>query len=507
MRRGFFFKHGVIVFTLAFVLAQVEGDAQPVQPAEKPSEPQAIEPVYLDMAHPVHTPENVAPLSSLPVLTLEDVWQRIGNAHPKLFSADLERRIAGARLLEKQGAFDPQISLETEYLRYNDFSKPGSTSTTFDNELGLQWLTRSGLRFSTGARYNTGDVKPPLYPTGSTGEYFMGARLPLLRGFRINDKVVQELQAQLGVPQVDARFTQARLGLLVDAANAYWDWVAATRKFKVATGVLNLGTFRLSAVTERANAGDLPQIDAVEAEQEVMRRQGQLAKAERDLERALYKLSYYLWESNGTPSQPPTAEQAPRNIPEPVAYSTDDWMDGRRAALEKRPELRALNLERAIREIDLDYAENLKLPILDLFAQPGMDTGNDAIGPTLKAGVSLVVPLRQRTARGLIAASEFQLQKLDMEQRLLLQEILLSVDDAVSAVNAAYRQYTAAKKEMFLAQALEQGERDRFELGDSTLFLVNQRERATAEAAAKVIELEALYHQAIANFKAVTGQL
>lgn len=128
-------------------------------------------------------------------LTLEKVLDQVRKNHPKLFSADLERRIAGAKLLEKQGAFDPGISLESDYLRYNDFSKRGKVSKTFDNDLSFNWLTRSGLKVTTGGRYNTGDVKPPLYPTGDSGEYYIGAKLPLLRGFRINDKVAAEMQA------------------------------------------------------------------------------------------------------------------------------------------------------------------------------------------------------------------------------------------------------------------------------------------------------------------------
>jgi len=441
------------------------------------------------------------------VLTLEKLLNQVRQNHPKLYSADLERRIAGAKLLEKQGAFDPGISLESDYLRYNDFSKRGNVSKTFDNDLSFNWLTRSGLKLSTGARYNTGEVKPPLYPTGGAGEYFLGMKMPLLRGFRINDKVAAEMQAEIGIPLADAAYTETRLSILLQAAYAYWNWVVAERKVTVSENILALAEVRYKAIQARVEHGDLPQIDAVEANQEVQRRQGFVAKTNREYEKQVFKLSRYLWEPNGNPSAIPQSKAIPVDFPEPVAFSDDDWMEGRKTALEKRPELKALNLQKELTEVDLKFAKNQRLPVMDLFATPGYDTGAKSIGQTLKAGVVLVVPLRQRTANGLIRAAEFKIQKLDMEQRLLLQQVLLEVDDAVSAINAAFQQYEAAQQEYRLAQELERGERERFDYGDSTLFLVNQRERATAESAMKLLDLEAEYHQALVNFQAVTGEL
>ncbi len=446
------------------------------------------------------------PPQATDTLTQDRFLSQVRANHPKLFSADIQRRIAGARLLERQGAFDPGISLDTDYLRYNDFTQRGKVSKTFDNDLSLNWQTRSGLKFSTGARYNTGDVKPPLYPTGNTGEYFMGVRMPLLRGFRINDRVAAEMRAQLGIPLADADFTEARLDLLIKASDAYWDWVAARRKMGVSEAILKLADFRRDAITDRVNAGDLPKIDATEAAQEVVRRQGSLVKAQREYQKAVFKLSLFLWEADGKPSPLPQETQVPEKAENPIRLTDDEWMEGRQVALDSRPELQAFNIEKQITEVDLRYAKNLRLPILDLIAQPGIDTGDNSIGPTLKAGIALMVPLRQRTAQGLQMAAEYRLQKLDLDQRFQLQEILLQVDDAVSAVNAAYDQFQAAKQEYSLAKDLEIGEKQRFEAGDSTLFLINQRERASAEAAFKMIDTEAEYNQSLAIFNIVTGK-
>ncbi|MEB3206512.1 MAG: TolC family protein [Vampirovibrionales bacterium] len=441
------------------------------------------------------------------VLSLQDVLALVTANHPKLYSADLERRIAGAKLLEKQGAFDPGISLETDYLRYNDFSKRGKVSETIDNDLSLNVLTRSGLKFKTGARYNNGQVKPPLYPTGDAGEYFMGVYMPLLRGFRINEKVAAERQAELGIPSADALYQQTRLEVLKQAADAYWRWVMAARKVDVARQVLALAEVRYQAIDARVKQGDLPDIDAIESQQEVQRRLGGLSKEVREVEKAALKLSQYLWQPGGKPSPRPEEAFAPKIFSAPSAFADEDWMEGRKIAIEKRPELKSLNLQKDITQVDVSLAKNMRLPVMDLFATPGADTGGNSVGFTIKTGVVLTIPLRQRTANGMLAAAQFKLQKLDFEQRLLLQSVLLEIDDAVSAIRAAYAQYDAALKELAMAKSLEEGERLRFDFGDSTLFLVNQRERATAEVAMKVWDIQGEYYRALLNFQAVTAQL
>ena len=75
--------------------------------------------------------------------------------------------------------------------------------------------------------------------------------------------------------------------------------------------------------------------------------------------------------------------------------------------------------------------------------------------------------------------------------------MLLEVDDAWSAIQAAVDRFRATDAEVLLAKQLETGERKRFAAGDSTLFLVNQRERATAEALGRLIDIQLEYQQAL----------
>lgn len=160
-------------------------------------------------------------------LSLTELLRIVELYHPKLRGADINRQIATAKRLEKQGAFDPAVFAGYDYLRFNTDFDPktlrGKPATARIGDVGIEFLTRSGLKVGGGARYNLGKVKSPLSPTGDGGEYFLSLKMPLLRGFRINEKAAAERQALLGEPLAQTEFEVTRLQLLLKASEAYWE--------------------------------------------------------------------------------------------------------------------------------------------------------------------------------------------------------------------------------------------------------------------------------------------
>lgn len=469
----------VVRVTLDLVAPPIGACAEPGEPGGPPSEP----------------------------LLLDDVLRQVQGNYPKLSAADAQRRAAAAKLREKQGAFDPVFTGGSEHTRFPDSGKLGALKSFTASFAGVEFLTPYGIKVITGGRRHDGSVKAPLSPTGSTGEYFVGVKLPLLAGAGINEKSAALRQSRLGVPLANTEFDQMRIEVLLKAATVYWDWVAAGRRVEVARDLLALARTRAEAVRERAEAGDLPLIDVTEANQEVQRRVEGLRKSEREWQKETFKLSVFLWNADGTPMPLPTSGSLPPAAAPEGALADEKVENGRSLALERRPELQALTVAQQITRVSLDLARNQRLPAVDLSVAPGVDTGFGGAGGTLKAGISVGLPLRQRTAEGRIEEARLKLEKLELDQQLERQRILTEVEDAASAVRQAYQRYLAAAEEVALARRLEQGERERFALGDSTLFLVNQRERTSAEAAVKLITIQAEYEQALALFRAVTVQI
>lgn len=431
------------------------------------------------------------------VLTLPGVLSRVEAAYPKVRGIAQEKQAAAGKLREKQGAFDTTVNVGLEYLSYNSASSRGKNAEATISTATVEMAMRSGAKLLVGRDANTGLVKSPISSTGSDGTIYAGIKLPLLRGAGINEKSIAELQAKLGLPFADAAITQVVVASKAAAGGVYWEWVAAGRKLSVSQDLLTLAALRAKQIAREVELGAQPPIAITEAEQEVRRREAGLNKAERDVQKAAIKLSGYLWLDDGTPLPPPNIEQLPSDMPMPVMQDAARLQASREGALAKRPEILAIQLQLRSVSLDETLALNDSRPDLSVVLQPGQDMGRLGIGDTLKAGINFSVPLGRWDASGRRDAARAKTIKLTQDRELTKRQVLLEVDDAWSAIQAAVDRFHATDAEVVLAKRLEAGERKRFAEGDSTLFLVNQRERATAEALGRLIDIQLEYQQAL----------
>ena len=85
--------------------------------------------------------------------------------------------------------------------------------------------------------------------------------------------------------------------------------------------------------------------------------------------------------------------------------------------------------------------------------------------------------------------------------------VTADVRDAESAWEAASQRVAVARELVDTARKVEEGERTRYELGDSNLIFVNQREVATADAEAALVEAVAAAHRARVDLTWAMGAL
>lgn len=446
----------------------------------------------------------LAGLAQTPI-TADEIVRRIDRDYPALQGARTQIDAAKARLKERRGAFDPVFTIDTSHLRYNSSSNRGKAYTTEMTEGTVEVLTPGGLKLFVGSRLNLGDVKSPRSSTGALGEYFVGVKVPLLRGNGLNTQSVAESQARLGIAVAEQDLSLIRISSLQDGLAAYWKWAAAGQKRQVADQILALARTRAAQIRKRVEAEDLPRIELTEAETEVLRREGDLAKAERSLQAARLQLSLFLWQANRPASD--WNSQAVPDLGVPTSFAPDAVVSAEAEAIQRRPELEGLELSRQSVQLSLDLAQNDRRPALDFVVSPGVDLGSESIGSTMKAGIFYSIPLRQNAADGRIEEARQRLRKIGIDREFVEQRIRTEVRDAISAIEAAFARYQAAQGEVDLAERLQRGEQIRYEAGEGTLFLLIQRERATAEARARLIDVLADYQLARLALRAAMADL
>jgi outer membrane protein, heavy metal efflux system len=81
------------------------------------------------------------------------------------------------------------------------------------------------------------------------------------------------------------------------------------------------------------------------------------------------------------------------------------------------------------------------------------------------------------------------------------------IRDAASAVRTAHDRANLATDEVKVALDLADAERERFRLGDSTLFTVNLREQAAVDAELREVNAVSDYLRAFTTYEQVTAAM
>jgi outer membrane protein TolC len=461
-------------------------------------------------------PKELAQLTQITVntekgLQLRDALQWVKQTHPDLRLARLKLQQSQAKFLGTQGAFDPKLAGGFEYRQYNNSTAPGKQKEAYLSDNAVSLLTRYGLILESGYRTTRGDLSSSVSPVGQGGEIYTNFIMPLLRYRGTNPFSVAEKQAALDLKKAALDLQLKELQIQQKTGETYWEWVASKRLLDTSIKLLDLGTTRVSQVRKRVNAGDLPEIAFVEVQKEVQKRQGQVAKDTLNLKKTEIKLSLLLWNQepkDGRLDVLPQWSPKEPHLPKPDALDLTTMKEsGKLAMLKMHPRLLSFPISKEIAQLDIDLAKQAFLPKLDAIVSPSYQLGQEGIGAAIKAGIKYEIPLRYRTATGKLRYAELDLQSLDVQYLFAYQELSAGLEQVLAELEAQWGIYNAAVGEWKTAQALEKGERTSFEMGDSTLFVVNIRERETADAYRKVIESEQDFHQAVLRYLVLTTQI
>jgi HAE1 family hydrophobic/amphiphilic exporter-1 len=273
------------------------------------------------------------------------------------------------------------------------------------------------------------------------------------------------------------------------------------------------------------------------------------------------------WSAQLTPTDTPTFDTNPVNLP-----------DALKAARDNRPELRRLRLQNDINDIDVQYFKNQTKPQIDLtgtvaltglagqtlpnqvpagtlipligtnitgesnaflFEQirqtqialglpvstiPLVPAQTNAPNPTLvggygrdlrnlfggdtrniTVGVAIAFPWKNKTAEANLAGARIQKEQLQASMRSQEQLIEVDVRNSAQAVESARQRVLSAREARVNAEMQLEGEQRLYQVGRSTTFLLFQRENALANARASELRAETDYNKALADLQRATS--
>jgi outer membrane protein TolC len=270
-----------------------------------------------------------------------------------------------------------------------------------------------------------------------------------------------------------------KIKIYQETIKAYWQWVQAGLQVKAFQQLLSLAKTRQKAIVQQANQGDLPKLTITENLQQIVQREQLLNQGNMIFEQAAINLSLYYRDQNGNPKAPRESELPP-DVLEHRAHLAEAQLQ-----LKQHPVLKKIQNYSNIIKLKQNLAQNELLPNLDVKAYTFKQNGSGGypllIPQAAMIGVSFKFPIFQREAKGKLISALNELQQITTEKKFLFDQLKNELTNLFIGIKMYHQQVILLKKELNLATKVQNGETKKFYEGDSTLFLVNQREQTTAQ--------------------------
>ncbi|TAE29651.1 MAG: TolC family protein [Cytophagales bacterium] len=446
------------------------------------------------------------------VFAFSDMADLITASHPLVRLANTLPDEARQELLQARGFFDPKLTSGYGRKQFGDPAQPGSLYyNNWSNELKVPvWYGGADLKVTydrfTGARVNPEDRTP------SVGLLGVGVSLPIGQGLLIDARRTAIRQAQLLPSLANAEQVKQINKVWLSAAKDYWNWYLAQQQVSFLNEGIQLADTRFRAVKQRVELGDAAAIDSVEARIIVQDRQVQLERALVNLQNTRLIVSTYLWNDAGQPVDLPELAIPQRALPGLVDEALFQLLSQR--AAENHPELVSLDLKIRQQRLEEQFRRSLLQPQMSvsgqLLSQASMPTVKDrelyGFGfNNYKIGVDFALPLFLRKERGKLRQVQIKTQQLTFDRTQTSRDVQNNVSTAYNEIRAIERQEVVQADAVRNQQRLLRAEQQRFELGESSLFLVNTRETKLIDMQLKLEELRSKYQKAVAELYYAAG--
>ena len=459
----------------------------------------------LESAASVDSESKAAVASTPEPLQFDAVVQSVYRSYPLLQSAIMSRDIAFGQQTGASGAFDTKVKGASE-------NGPLGFYETYRQSLGLVKPTYWGGEVFGGYRIGRGDYQPWYQErqTNGGGEFKAGVQVPLARNREIDDRRAElwkaGLERQLAEPDIQAQL----ISYVQSGSYAYWDWVAAGEYHRIATQILRLAEERTARIESQVREGFVDPPELTDNLRLVSIRQAKAADTRRKLQQTAAKLSVYLRDSAG---QPVIADETQLpGFPELLKSQDLSLESDIQLALQRRPELKMLDLVRRQVQVDYSNAKNFLQPELNAVLSGSQDMGDptsskrDKSPLEAEASVYLDVPIERRKAKGKMTETQAKIAQIAAKRRLTSDKIAIDVRVAHAALVSAGEQVSETALALKLAEDLAERERQNQEAGASDLLKVALREQYAVESAEKNVDALKLYFESLADYRAAMAE-
>jgi len=436
---------------------------------------------------------------SLKTLNSEEILQIVRKFHPIGRQTEIEIEMSKADILIARSAFDPVLNMYSSHKKFDGTTYYNSVSPEFNIP------TWYGIEIFGGLENVTGDRLDPSQTVGQTS--YFGVSVSLIKDLVINKQMAFIKQAKIFANLAANQKRAVMNDLLMNATEAYWNWVRAYQTYIVLKNNVITNEKRLEMVKKSFINGERPSIDTVEALIQLQNFQYQQNNYYLEFKNAGLELSAYLWKSNNEPYWLPESV-IPQGNWENEAIITSFNLSLPNllvTANENHPELKAYSIKFEILYVNKKAKFQELLPRLDFrYNQLGKGyniletaTTTPLFENNYQYGLKFEMPLRLSQGRGEYKKAKLKIEDNTLQQNQKSYQIQLKI-------SSYFNEYLNLKSQVALQssnyqnnQQLVRAEETRFFNGESSVFLINSRENKALESLEKLIDLKTKYYKTL----------
>lgn len=423
--------------------------------------------------------------------------------NPMAQRAELIQESGIARLLEARGGFDPKFDFDYNHKDFEGTHYYG----LLDGAIKVP--TPFAVELKGGYERNRGIYRGEQNTVPDAGLIYAGLTAPLGEGLFMDERRFKLQKAKLGVELARQEQIIALNDLLYQASAVYFEWFKAQSLLALYNEGLELARFRVRGIRASVQQGDRAAIDTVEANLQIQLRELDVQSAEIDLQIQENLLTTFLWQDSQ-----PAAQLISTAVP---AVSAQEYRDSlgvwNMELLTNHPKLRKLAIKQRQLEFEQRWKKEQLKPTVDLvynvLHEPINENGvSDINFRNFKGGVVFQSSLLLRKERAGVRLAELKLRDNDLDRVFTQQDLMQKATQYRVQVELMQEQLVRAQTLADNYQRMLDGERMRFENGESSLFLINTREQSYLNAREKVIETaikllkaKAAYYWATVTFR------
>ena len=430
----------------------------------------------------------LSPRISSQELTLTEYLNWVLEEHPLAQKARLNPQMRNAQYMQVKGLFDPLLEskFKNKFFKGTEYYSTSETSLSYNTPYAVGLVGHFDM--------NSGSYVNPADYTSNGRLLALGISMPLIKGLVIDERRMAKKRAEVLLEAGNLEQQLALNELLSQSVLLYSDWYYAVQKNNIIDSLVSTSDRRFFAVRSRYLGGDRSAMDTLEAYVQNQNRLLQFQESKLEVIKSRIALVSFLEsrDENRVAILNETILPSSNFKNELAPFRQGTYLF---AQLDAHPELALYaNKGESLRIEEKWKMEKLK-PKLNVeyhFLNKDLSEGLPSYFSTnnYKWGAEFSMPLFLREARGDLKVQRIKIEEnnLNVEwKRNQLEQKTLALEVAYSNTLS---QQQLAESNAGLYKKLLQAENSKLFNGESSLFIVNQRENTYFENAIKALELD-----------------